>query len=679
MTYINLKRAKKALIQKSLYDFLLEMWDTFDPSPYEDCWLTEFQCECFMYSLKHFLPNKITQFWINDEQYNRIKQETGGICPVRDKLFDGQHVRNHDWNMPPRHSKTSIIGVAGPCWASINTPISVATVSHTAKLSSETNEKRLKLFQSEKYDYYFHDDLQLRLIKESARDIQLMWGSKLYAVCQISFTGFGADCIIADDLISSDNAAKDMQVLQNVRAFYRQTLPTRLNTKRTGVIWQVQQRLAPGDISGMIMSDPGLSKVYSHTEIQAISTHNCIYIYPCSGKVHEVHVGDYLWESRFGDYTQIKLETSHAVFETQYQQHAQNTDLTIIKPDMIHYIDGGEEYDIFKNSSEIPYASHDCPVKDSEKNDYHGFVSGWGRGNELVIDGGWEEHIGYEKEKSLMMSLQQTQPSLLQIVEDKANGAALLQDLRNDVPGMIAFNPGTNSKRQRLELASVYMQSGAVRFVKNDKTQKLINRLLEYPFVDHDDMIDACSQLILYHFTQRKNGVYTNCFTYQNIVVNNEEYDSRNMVYGATMSGDLIKILEMNLGQETYTVTREWLVRGAEKFTDFYKSTFKQLPILIDCSYKNTLSTLINDYEIPFTKFTDDDRDKSVHSLKVAFYKKKILVKSTCSQTINDITKLRFSDNSIEQGRQVVDTYDEGLAACVRGIATYYHGNDSVW
>lgn len=678
MTYINLKKATQSLIKKSLYDFLLEMWDTFESAPYEDCWLTQYQCECFMYSVKHFLPNYITSFWIDDDKYAKLRRETSGGCAVRDKLYQGEHVHNHDWNMPPRHSKTSIIGVAGPCWLAINVPRAVATVSHNAKLSGETNEKRLKLFQSEKYRYYFGDEKSLKLHKASATDIKLLWGSHLYAVCQTSFTGFGADCVIGDDLISSDNAAKDMQVLKNVRSFFRQTLPTRLNTKKTGVIWQVQQRLAPGDISGMILSDPQLSKVYSHTQIQAIATYNQTFIYPCSGKVKEIKKGDLLWPSRFGDYTQIRLETGESVFQTQYQQNAISSDLTVIKESMIHFIDEGEDYELFKNTSEIPYASHDCPVKDSEKNDFHGFVSGWGRGNELIIDGGWEERMGYEKEKSLMISMQQATPALLQVVEDKANGGALLQDLRNEVPGLIEFNPGTNSKRQRLELASVYVQSGAVRFVKNAATEYLRNRLVEYPFLDHDDIIDAFSQLVLYHFTQRKNGVYTNSFTYQNLTVC-KNYDERNLVYGITINGDLIKLCAIYINNNIYTVVKEWQMRGLETFADFYAKTFTNLPVLVDCSYKNSLSNLLSDPNIILVKYEDEDREKSIYALKVGFYRKKVLVDKTCAQTINDISKLRFSTNSVEQGKEVVDTFDEGLAGCVRGAIAYYRGNDSIW
>ena len=132
-TYINLKRAQTALMQKSLYDFIIEMWPAYESVPYSDCWLVEWQSECYMYSVKHFLPRYVWQDWIDDKQYEGIKKEANAVCPVRDKLYDGKHVRNHNWNMPPRHMKSSIMNVCGPVWTVINTPISVASVSHTAR------------------------------------------------------------------------------------------------------------------------------------------------------------------------------------------------------------------------------------------------------------------------------------------------------------------------------------------------------------------------------------------------------------------------------------------------------------------------------------------------------------------------------------------------------------------
>lgn len=675
-TQINIKQAQAMLMRKSLYDFVKEMWDTYESAEFSDCWLIEFLCECFMYSIKHFLPKYVWGDWISDVEYAKIKDKTGGICPVRDKMVGSQHTHNHNWNMPPRHSKSSILNVCGPVWAMLNCPISVASVSHTEALSTEMNMKRQKLMNSEKYDYYFGKDYAKQITKSSASDIQIRDGGRLYSKCQISFTGFGADVIIADDLLSAGNAVKDMQVVKNTQTFFRATLPTRLNTKLTGVIWHIQQRLAPGDIAGMIQNDPHLSRIYSNTILQAIAETPQTFIYPCTGKIHKINVGDYLWQERFGDYTTILAETGKSVFDTQYQQNATASDLTVIKEQDIQYI-SEEEFNEFVPTADTIYASHDCPVKDGELNDFHGYTFGYGKNNELIIADSWEKKLDYIAEKELLTTQQSIYPSMIQILEDKANGAPLLQDLKKDIPGIVAFNPGTNSKTQRLRLASIYVQSGAVRFVRSEKTAYLIDRLLKFPFVQHDDIIDSFSQLVLYHFTQRQNGVYTNCFTNASIISCEDTINAYTQ-FAATMIGETVKLLAVNTDGDKYTVINEWAVRGIEKFEEIVKS-FGFVINILDASYENSLYNILKNNHLLITKFNDKDKDKSISMMKSGFYKKKILVSNKCPQTISDISKLRNTNQSIENAQFKIDGLDEGFEGCLRAIVTYQKGVNGIW
>ena len=677
---INLKEAKTWQMKKSLYSFLVEMWDSYEIAPYSDVWLTEYICECFQYSVKHFLPQYVWRDWITDDEYNYIKEKSGGYCPTRDKIVKGEHSHNHDFNIPPRHSKSGILNVCGPVWLGINTPISVASVSHTERLSTEMNTKRQKLLDSDKYKYYFGCDIENQVKTSTASMIKLRSGTSLYSVCQASFTGFGADIIVADDLTSADNARRDGAVLKNSIDFFRHTLPTRLNTKKTGVIWHIEQRIARGDVSGFIQEDKDLSQVYSHTEIEAIATHDFTLIYPCSGKIKAVHKGDFLWPDRFGDYSTIKLEVGSDEFETQYQQNVAAAGANIIKDHYIHYIDEPEFNDSFKPMSEVHYASHDCPVKDKETNDYHGYAEGFGRGNELIISDAWEEHIGYVKEKELMISLEQIDPAILQIVEDKANGGALLQDLRESVSGLVPFDPKTDSKTKRLEIAAVYMQNGSVRFVKSDRTEYVIKQLKKFPYILHDDIIDAVSQLIIYHFTSRRMGIYTNSFTYQNIIPDIITTDNNMYLdYAATINGEIIKVIGLSraFDKDEYIVEKEWIFTGLANFESWAKELRGAL--LLDCSYENRLYSITNSSLVFLTKFLDIDKDKSFQLLKSGFYNKKVKVCNSCSQVKNDITKLRISDQSLKQGTDKQETLNEGMAGCVRGLVTYFKGIGGQW
>ena len=677
----NLRDVKKMLLKKSLYDFIKEFWDAYETDTLVDHWLIEFQSECFMYSVKHFLPSYVWGSWISDEEFEDIKRKTGGVCPVRDKKYNGKPVHNHDWNMPPRHMKSSIFNVCGPVWLAMNCPIKVASVSHTRGLSDEMNIKRQKLFESDKYKYYFSDDHDLQLSQSTATSIRLRNGSQLYSVCQASFTGFGADVILADDLISSVNAQKDKGILRNAVEFFRKTLPTRLNSKVTGVVWQIQQRLAMGDITGNILKDKGLSKMYSHTELQAVAKNDITLVYPCTGKVKVIKKGDLLWEERFGDYTGIKLEVGENEFETQYNQNPKNSDLNIIKEDMISYI-SDKDFKEFKETSEIHYASHDCPVFDKETSDFHGFGEGYGKTGELIITGAWEKRLGYVKEKQLMQDLRNVYPDIIQIIENKANGASLQQDLKTDVPGIVTFEPD-RSKAARLELSAIYIKNGSVRFVKNKETDYLIQRLLEFPLVEHDDIIDAFSQMVIYHFTMRQIGVFTGCFTFRNIIEDIIRQPGEQVFYefAANIAGDKIRVIAVNhdLSIDTFTVEKEWEFKNLQDFENFCKNEARFGNLFIDASIQNRLKSIILSNVVYMTPFEDVDRDTSINLMRAGFYKEKIMVCRSCVNTRTDVARLRFTNESVEEGVNKVTTLDEGFAGCLRALITYDKGLGSVW
>lgn len=635
-----------------------------------------------MYSIKHLLPNYVWRDWICDEDYEYLKKETGAICPVRDTMLNGQHVHNHDWNMPPRHSKSTIINICGPVWAAVNCPIQVATVSHTNRLSSEMNVKKQTLINSDKYKYYFRPDIGPMPRRSSAQMVELLNGSQLYSVCQDSFTGFGADIIICDDLVSTDNARKDGAVLRDSVEFFKNTVPTRRNNPLTAVIWQVQQRIGRGDVSGTILADPSLSKLYSHTEIQAISDKDINIIYPCTGKIKQIKKGDYLWPERFGDYSSLKMQMSPEDFDTQYQQDPTQSTANIIKESYIHYIDEKDFEDDFKDIADNHYVSHDCPVKDKKSNDFHGYCEGYGKTGELVICDGWEKHIAFVEEAELFKDLEVLDPSIIQVVEDKANGASLLQHLGQECASLVAFNPGSKSKAERLQQASFYMNNGSVRFVKNENTKYLIEQLLKFPFGVHDDIVDACSQLILYHFTQNQLGVYTGSFTYQNIIddVVISENTPHFLSYAATIKGTIIKVIGVNINykDDTYTVEREWVFNTVRAFEEWMAKEIIYGQIVLDCSNENTLSSIINNVGNIYT-FDDNKPDQSRQLLKSGFYNKKVLVCKGCTGTKTDIARLRITDSSRLRGMDRIETYDEGFAGCLRAIITYTKGASTIW
>ena len=52
-----------------------DFWSTCDSQKFKGSVLTEYMTECFMYSVKHMLPEKITEDWISDSEIENIIEE----------------------------------------------------------------------------------------------------------------------------------------------------------------------------------------------------------------------------------------------------------------------------------------------------------------------------------------------------------------------------------------------------------------------------------------------------------------------------------------------------------------------------------------------------------------------------------------------------------------------------
>lgn len=130
-----------------------------------------------------------------------------------------------------------------------------------------------------------------------------------------SITGFGADLIIVDDCMKADEA-RSPTVRQELRAWYDNTLLTRLNDKAAGKIISIQQRLHEDDLPAYLLEED-----YRHLSLPVIATRQeRIPIAPYRLFLREV--GDLLDPSREDQVTldQLRRDLGPVAFSAQYQQ-----------------------------------------------------------------------------------------------------------------------------------------------------------------------------------------------------------------------------------------------------------------------------------------------------------------------------------------------------------------------
>lgn len=663
----------RELYRKSFYEFVKAFWSAADPNKFVDGWIVEFYCETFQYFCKPWVGYKE----INVTLPTIKNKDEVNIIDVR----EGKNKCNI--NMPPRHTKSMIFNVLGPVWLWLHHPTLAASVSHTGGLASKMNTKRQKIIQSELFQGLYGELIQLETNSKSL--LVDKRGGELYSINRNAFTGYGGDLIINDDLTNAETARKDKEEMNNAWSYYQNTMPSRINDINKCVIFNIQQRLAPNDITGHILNDPVLRKQYTFIVLPAVFEKETYVVFPISGKIVHIQKGGFLWPERFGDYESLRQEVGETVFQTQYLQKAVSSDKTVIKDYMIIEKDECDVPSI--EQADVVYGSHDFPVKDKDTSDFLGSVLGYRVGANLYITDCLEKKMAFVKSVNYVRHLDEVFPGIIQIIEDKANGSPILQQLQDEVAGMQAFNPGTASKTQRLESASLYMNSKNVIFVKNvydkenqcyrlsDTLANLKNRLLNFPFVEHDDVCDAFSMLVLFVFMDRKFMVYGRAFNIDNII---EDLKSLNRDYSTIFfnkEGDIWKICEISVkyGEETkIIVERESRFKGSmEEGLKHLKEFGKDKKVFIDCSATQALSGIYAK-QLFVERYEIEDFDKSVTQMNLAFSKKRALVYKNCVLTKSDIENFKFSKTKDDTVKYV--TNKDGFVSCLRTALTYYGG-----
>ena len=657
----------KQLYKKSFYEFLKAFWPAFEPVEFIDGKLIKFYCEVFQYFCKP---------WIG---YKEIKINVPDASDELDVIDVRGDKQNLCLNVPPRHTKSDIFNVAGPTWLFTNQPVKVASISHTSGLAKQMNAKRKAIINSELYQLLYGDEIQLNANQTSF--LQDSRGAELYSLNRNAMTGYGADVIVNDDLTNAETARKDMGEMLNAWSYYQNTMPSRINNVNKAFIMNVQQRLAVNDITGMIKQNPDLAKTYKFVVLPAIFEKDTVLVCPISGDLIWYKKGEGLWPERFGDYQSLKSQVGSVVFETQYMQHPLANDDTVVK----------DRHIIKKPITEVPsiseadmvYASHDFPVKDKKESDFLGSVLAYRVGAKLYITSCKEAHMEFTKSVAYCEALDNMHPGIIQIIEDKANGSPILQQLEDRLAGLQAYNPGTASKTQRLESATLYMEAKNVIFVMdefedgqyvlNAELANLVDRLLMFPLVAHDDIVDAFSMLVNFVFMDRRFMVYGRSFNNDNIIENLPAKLYKTVFLNK--NGDQWKACEIGIQYAEHSKLfacdciefKASIAEGIKKLKEWRPDA----TVIIDCSQTDAMFGLY-DNSISFEHYDTEDFDKSVMQLDMAFSKKEFFISKECILVKNDIELFKFNRTQRDVNAKYRTTQD-GFVACLR-MAIAYNG-----
>lgn len=407
-------------------------------------------------------------------------------------VFYGQ-IRKLLINIPPRCQKSLTVTVFFPAWVWVKRPeLQWIFASYAHSLSVRDSVKCRTLIQSAQYQSFFADRYKLtddQNTKVNFRNDK--GGARIATSVGGSNTGEGGDIICYDDPNNMNEIMSEAK-RGGVNSWHDTVMSTRLNNPKTGCRIIVQQRGHEKDMSGHVLSQ---ELGWEHLCLPMRYEKKIISI-PLDIEIPEYNI---LVENRFDEKYLKQLETELGEYGTagQLQQRPAPAGGGMIKEKWFRY------YDTLPNEFDKIIISWDTAKKVSELNDYSvGMVFGI-KGKFAYLINILRKKMEYPELKSVVKVLSDEYNATLNLIEDKASGTSLIQDVRRDIRVKPILPMADKVTRMFTEVAQI--EAGFVLFPeKAHWLSDFLTELLKFPAGEHDDQVDALSQFLFYFRTGKK-------------------------------------------------------------------------------------------------------------------------------------------------------------------------------
>jgi predicted phage terminase large subunit-like protein len=422
-------------------------------------------------------------------------------------------------NIPYRQLKSRIVSQAWPAWEWINMPhLQFLTGSYARELATRDAVDARRIMESQVFQECWGDKFQMTTDQNvKTRYENDKRGVRTITSTDSAATGFGGNRIIVDDPISAKDADNEI-ARESCKEWWKGTVATRFNNPKEDVAVVVQQRLHEDDLSGYLLSNHRSDwehlvfpmryeltrPVFLDGRVQEVPTET---ISTSIGYIDPRRVeGELLNPARLDDATVKTMENDLGEYhaQAQLQQRPSSRSGVIFKRDHWKF------YKELPKLDEL-IMSVDCSFKDTKSSDYVA-IQIWGRrAQEYFLVKRLRARMGFGATVTSVLAHKALFPALIAtLVEDKANGSAVIETIQKDVPGTLAINPegGKVARAYAVqptqEAGNIYLPDPSV----DPTIEQMLGELSSFPNVPNDDETDALTQAINWF----KNRVSTTGF-----------------------------------------------------------------------------------------------------------------------------------------------------------------------
>lgn len=428
------------------------------------------------------------------------------------EAVSSREIENLLINIPPGFMKSIITGVMWPAWIWIADPTErVLSASYGEDLAVRDAIKTRDIVTS---DWFQQNWPQVAIAKGQDQKTYFATtetGWRLATSVGGRATGLHPSKKIVDDPLSAKQAASDAERQTSID-WFTGTLATRGASRQAQTV-VVMQRLHEQDHSGLIMER--FSDQYTHLCIPmryesalAKPRNKLGFVDPRTVE------GALLWPDLFPEKTVKQLEAALGEYGTagQLQQRPAPSGGGIIKTDSIQKWPAGKELPAF----DYIVQSYDTAFSEKTTGDpsactVWGVARHEGKNIALLLDA-FAERMAYPQLKKKVLEEwmsrygQESRRADTILVEAKASGQSILQDLRQAKIPARAYNPGKADKMVRAHAIAPLIDAGLIYIPESNRekgkfvtwARPLISELELFPNGKHDDLVDTLTQALIY-------------------------------------------------------------------------------------------------------------------------------------------------------------------------------------
>jgi len=448
----------------------------------------------FLTFVKVFAPTLVSDF--------KMGRHIKLLCSKLQGVVDGDIKRLMVF-LPPRSSKSLICSKLFPAWYIGNyANHEIMSVSHSDQLASDFGRTVRDIVNTEKFQRIFKGVALRSDVKAAGKWKTNKNGSYYAAGVRSQVAGRGANIALLDDVMSEEDSFS-----QTGRKYIKEWYPAGLRTRLmpNGAIIIINTRYHYDDLCGWLLKQEKTAEQNTYPwEVISIPA----WLNEEAAELLDLPVGSSYfpeWKSdeilRI-DEQEIRASNGARYWNSLYMQDPSPDDGGIIKKKYINWWEYEEPPEC-----QFIIQTYDTAFSTSRTADYsviqtwgifHDYDEDYGHASHLILLGNTRGRYEYPELRRIAQDLYREFRPDVCIIERKASGQSLIQDMRRAGLPVLDYLPDKD-KVARVYASTPMMEAGRVWLPKNKVwADDLFSECMSFPNGSHDDQVDCMTMAVHY-------------------------------------------------------------------------------------------------------------------------------------------------------------------------------------